>query len=230
MKYHLNEYLLTEAGEILSNRKNIYWILGGGCAGKSTISKRISEKYGLLLYDMDEYIYGKYISRYSEELYPANTAWFTADNPMDWALSFPTWEENNDFYIAATAEHLHLFSEDIKKTDQHQSILVDGGITNPAILAKVLSPQQICCIKIDNQLSNKIWEESPERQPMKEMILQLPCPQDKWKKFLSINESMNQQIEAECRESNIKIFFRDDKTTVEEMAQKVSNHFLKGIL
>jgi len=144
VKYHLNKSLLNQSREVLKNRKNIYWIVGGSCAGKSTVGKAISQKYGLAYYDMDEYIFGKFIRRYTKELHPASWAWFSYNNPLDWALSFSSWEENNQFNIAATAEQLSLFCDDIKEMDSKQGILVDGGITNPAILARVLDPNQFC--------------------------------------------------------------------------------------
>ncbi|SET40820.1 hypothetical protein SAMN05660297_02307 [Natronincola peptidivorans] len=229
MRYHLNENLLNEARKVLKNRKNIFWIVGGSCSGKSTVSKAIAQTSGLLYYNMDEYIFGKYIKRYSKELHPANWAWFFAENPLDWALSFSSWEENNQFNIAATAEQLNLFCEDIQKIDKDQAILVDGGITNPAMLARVLDTHQICCIKVEDDLCIRIWEDCKERQPMKEMILQLPSPQEKWSKFLDTNILMNRQIETECRENGIKIFYREDKTTVDDMANEITTLFLKKI-
>lgn len=227
MKYHLNESLLTKARKVLESRKNIFWIVGGSCSGKSTVGKVISRKYGLLYYDMDEYIFGKYIGRYSKELHPASREWFFDENPLNWALSFSSWEENNEFNIAATAEQLNLFCEDIQEIDKNQAIVVDGGITNPAILARVLDIQQICCIKIEDELCIRIWEDCEERQPMKKMILQLLSPQDKWSKFLMINTLMNQQIETECRENNIKIFYRQEETTVDDMVNEISTLFFK---
>jgi len=116
---------------------------------------------------------------------------------------------------------------DIQKIDENQAILVDGGITNPAILAKVMDPHKICCIKICDNLCIRIWEDDEERQPMKKMIFQLPSPKDKWSKFLNTNILMNQQIEAECKENDIRIFFRQDETTVDEMVNEISALFFK---
>ncbi|WP_192929601.1 shikimate kinase [Alkaliphilus serpentinus] len=229
MRYHLNESLLNEARKVLKNRKNIFWIVGGSCSGKSTVGKTIASKFKMLYYDLDEYIFDKYIRRYSKELHPASREWFFAENPLNWALSFSSWEENNEFNVALTVEQLSLFSEDVQEIDRDKAILVDGGITNPAILARVLDAHQICCIKIEDDLCIRIWEDCKERQPMKEMILQLPSPQEKWSKFLDTNVLMNRQIETECRENGIKILYRKDKTTVDDMANEISTLFLKVI-
>lgn len=225
-KYYLNESLLNQSREILENRKNIYWIVGGSCSGKSTVGKALALKYGMLYYDMDEYIFGKYVRRYSKELHPVSREWFYAENPLDWALSFSSWKENNEFNIAVTAEQLNLFCEDIQEIDESQAILVDGGITNPAILARVLDPQQICCIKIEDDLCIRILEECEERQLMKKMIFELPSPQNKWSKFLMTNILMNNQIEAECRKNKIRILFRQDETTVGEIVNEIATLFL----
>ena len=225
MKYPMNEKLIKNAWEVLYKRRNIYWIVGGACAGKSTVCKAIGERYNIPVYDMDEHVFGKYQSRYTDNQHPASRAWFTATNPLEWALSFASWEENNQFNIAATAEQISLFCEDVKALDKNQAILVDGGITNPAVLAKVLPLEQQFCLKIEDDICDRIWEESKDRKPMREMIFQLPDPHEKWRKFLLTNRQMNQQIEAECKENNIRVFFRDEKTTVDEILKEVSTLF-----
>jgi len=182
----------------------------------------------MLYYDMDEYIFDKYIRRYSKELHPASREWFFSKNPLNWALSFSSWAENNEFNIAATAEQLNLFCEDIQEIDKSQAILVDGGITNPAILVRVLDAHQICCIKIKDDHCISIWEDCEERQPMKKMILQLPSPQYKWSKFLNTNILMNRQIETECRENKIKIFYREEETPVDHMVNEISTLLFKS--
>jgi len=227
VRYHLDEMLLNQSREILKDRKSIFWIVGGSCSGKSTVCKAISQKYGLLYYNMDEYIFGKYIRRYSKEQHPASREWFSAKSPLDWALSFSSWEENNEFNIAVTAEQLSLFCEDIQEIEKSQALLVDGGITNPAILARVLDIHQICCIKIEDDLCIRIWEDCEERQSMKEMILQLPSHQDKWSKFCNTNILMNQQIETECKENKIKVLYRQEETTVDDMVNEISTLFFK---
>jgi hypothetical protein len=215
---------LASVRQVLYPRKNIFWIIGGSCTGKSTVCKALAGKYNLFLYDMDQYIFDKYQSRYTKELHPANTAWFTAENSMDWVLSFPTWEAENEFYEAANIEYFHLFAEDMKQQEGDRPILVDGGITNPAALAKVLPVQQILCLKISDRLSTEIWE-SETRSGMREMVFQLPNPDAKWRKFLQTNQLMNQQIAKECKESGIEIFFREENHSLDKVVNTTSDFF-----
>jgi len=225
MKYPINQRLLEKAHRVLHDRKNLYWIIGGSCVGKSTVCKALSEKYGITVYDMDEYIFDKYQQRYTDELHPANRAWFTAPNPLEWSFSHGSWEENNEFNIAAAVEYLDLLCQDIEKLDKEKPVLLDEGVTNPAVVARVISPKQILCLKADSDACRRIWEEAEERQPMKEMIMRLPNPQDKWNRFLDINDLMNEQVEKECRENDIKILLRKDNTAVEDLVIKIARYF-----
>ena len=222
MKYTVNERLLEPCREILKNRKKLFWIVGGSCAGKSTFSMALSKKHNLLYFDMDQYIFGKYLNRYSKEIHPASWEWFNSKNPLDYALSFSTWQENNNFNKATTAEQINIFCQDIKEIDENQGIIIDGGISNPAILARVLNLSQIFAIHIEDDLFIKVWESCKERQSFKTMIFNLSSPKEKWDKFLKSNIYMNHEIYKECKDHKIKVFHRLEDTKLEDMIQKIS--------
>ncbi|MGL5256394.1 MAG: hypothetical protein ACRC76_05070 [Proteocatella sp.] len=225
MKFRVDMELLETVKAKLENCSNIFWLVGGSCSGKSTISRMMEEKFDYIRYDMDEYIFGKYMDRYSKELHPANSAWFGAENPLDWALSFPNWEEYNEFNMTSMVEQLSLFCEDIELMDKDEKILVDGGITNPDILAKVLNKNKICCLNIEDELCRRIWSKDESRLVMKDMIYELPSPDYKWNKFLELNDLINKQMETECRDNDINIIFRGEEELSEDVLEKVMNAF-----
>lgn len=225
MKFRVDMELLESVKEKLENRSNIFWLVGGSCSGKSTISRMMEEKFDYIRYDMDEYIFGKYMDRYSKEIHPANSAWFGAENPLDWALSFPNWEQYNEFNMTSMVEQLSLFCEDIEFIDKDKKIVVDGGITNPDILAKVLNKNKICCLNIEDELCRRIWSKDESRLVMKDMIYELPSPDYKWNKFLELNDLINKQMETECRDNDINIIFRGEEELAEAVLENVMNAF-----
>lgn len=222
--FTVDQQLVDKAHNRLVGRNDIYWIIGGSCSGKSTISQALSKKSRVSLYDMDAHVYGSYTSLYTTERHPANKAWLSASNPLDWQLSLSL-EAFNAFNRAASAEHFDLFTDDDDINPSQNPVLVDGGITHPSLLAKIIPRENIFCIDTSRADRVNTWETSEERALMKEWIFELPNPQAKWKKFLECDELINQTIVSECQADNIELFVRDEHTSVEQLAQTVADYF-----
>ncbi len=222
--FDVNQELIGKARAILFERNNIYWVIGGACTGKSTICRAIAESKGIKLYDMDEHIFGRYLDRYSAERHPASKAWFSAENPLAWVLSLSE-DEFDALNRTANAEYLDLLADDLAKTDPQRPVLIDGGVTHPAIIAQAIPPENLFGLEIPTAAAAKIWETSPVRADMKQWIYALPKPEEMWIKFLAFDQLISQTIGRECRESHIKTFLRNNSTSVAELARIVAHHF-----
>ncbi len=222
--FKLNSGLLKKAKSTLLPYKNIYWIIGGSCAGKSTISKMIAKQIKAYLYDMDECIFGKYIPLYTKKRHPASKAWFSAKNSLDWVLSL-SWKDFDRLNKAANAEYLDLFSSNIRKYSPNDLIFIDGGISYPSILSKVFPSKNIVCLYIPPAQSNRMWNTADERKPMKEMILALPQGEKKWKKFLFCDKKIAEISLKESREENIKVLYRTNTTSIDQLAGNILDYF-----
>ncbi|MEF7438280.1 hypothetical protein V4V36_13560 [Paenibacillus lautus] len=62
----INMYI---ANNVISNAlKNVYWVLGGACGGKTTAARTLSEKYGMIHYNADDKMWShKQMANYSEQ-------------------------------------------------------------------------------------------------------------------------------------------------------------------
>ncbi len=222
MRFNVNNKLLAQSSKILSSRKDLYWIVGGAGSGKSTISQTLSAKFGIPVYDMDACIYGTYHSRFTQEKHPVNTAWSKSQDGLAWLLGM-SWDDFNNFNQAAIPEYLDLLCEDIISMSPTTRLLVDGGICNPAILAKAIPTSQMICLATLGRSSAEIWSETNERQSMKEIIFRLPNPKEAWRKFLEFDEKITHTILKECQESNITIFSRNETETIDQLTTRVAN-------
>src|SRR5512139_217497 len=113
MYFTIDHQLLTQARASLSERKRLYWIVGGAGSGKTSVCQFLSTQFGLLVYDMDAHIYGDYHGRFTEERHPVNWAWSTAENGLAWLLDM-SWEEFDGFNQAALPEYLDLLASDLQ--------------------------------------------------------------------------------------------------------------------
>ena len=221
MKFLINHNLLTQVYNALAERHNLYWIVGGSGAGKTTVSKILSERFGLQVYDMDAHIYGIYHVRFTKDRHPVNYAWKTARNGLEWLLSM-SWQEFKSFNQAALPEYLDLFAEDILLKDANMPVLIDGGICNPGLLSQVLPAHHIVCLSRPQHTSEFIWKENKERQGMKELVYKLPKPEKAWQTFLAFDKQITQNTLRECRNSNIPVCTMEPNESANAFAYKVA--------
>ena len=224
MSFYTNHDLLTKAHNVLVGQKGLYWIVGGACSGKSTVSQALSVAYGVPIYDMDAHIFDDFPQRCTGTRHPALKSWFTAPDPFAWMLGLAE-DEFADFNRASNAEYLDLIADDLQERGQNETLLIDGGFTHPALLAQVVDVRQIVCLATTEAASVRAWEESTDRQFMKEMVLRLPDPQESWRKFLRFDRLITRTILKECRDSGILTIKRDEFASADALAAQIANWF-----
>ncbi len=220
-RFTINHDLLAQARAALQARNRLYWVVGGAGAGKTTVCQVLSATHGIGIYDMDAHIYGDYHARFSPERHPVNDAWSTAANSLAWLLDM-TWDEFDNFNQAALPEYLDLLVEDLAGTATDVGVLIDGGICNPALVARVIPARQIVCLAAPEGASAAVWE-AEDRRPMKDAVRQLPRGEAAWQKFLQFDACITATILAECRENDIAICARRGSEPVDACAGRVAH-------
>ncbi len=201
MRFPVNPDLSAHARDVLSGREKLFWIVGGAGSGKTTICSILSKRYAFPVYDMDAHIYGSYHARFTPERHPVNMEWSTSENGLAWLLGL-SWDEFNSFNQAALPEYLDLLAEDLTDSSPGSPLLIDGGISNPGLIAQVIPTRQIVCLSAPSDVN--VWE-SADRRSMKDAINQLPNPEEAWLKFLDFDKQITRTIERECQENNISM-------------------------
>ncbi len=219
---------LNTAKTMLATRPRLYFLIGGSCTGKTTLSQAIANQYGLPVIDMDAHIYGDYHGRFTAEQHPTNYAWATAENGLAWLLA-KSWPEFDQFNAASNAEYLALLTEDLQAQDPQQPILVDGGFSKPGVLAQFVPVTQIICLALPDGVSGRIWDEAEDRRPMKEMVQQLVYPPDAWSRFLTFDAQMSQIMVAESRANGIRVICREENMTVAELMAQIVAYWGLGV-
>ncbi|OGO30213.1 MAG: hypothetical protein A2Z16_02990 [Chloroflexi bacterium RBG_16_54_18] len=174
-RFAVNMGLLDQVGDRLRALGDVYWIVGGAGSGKTTVCRLLSDLRDLPVYDMDARIYGSYHSRFNPQRHPVNWAWSQSPDALAWLLDM-SWDEFNHFNQAASPEYLDLLAEDLAALQPHDCVLVDGGISNPGLLSRVIPTQHIVCLAVDGSESAQVWEREADRQAMKEAVFRLPHP------------------------------------------------------
>ncbi len=225
--FQVDQALIAKARPVFANRHNIYWILGGAGAGKSTICRALAERAGIVVYDMDAHIYGAYFPRYTAQRHPATTAWLSAENPLAWALELSR-DAFDAFNRAATAEYLDLLADDLAAWPAAHAILIDGGITHPSLAAQVLAPRQMVCLTTSDEERVQLWTTADERAEMRSWIRALPQPERMWRQFLAHDATISAVMVHECRADDIVVLERHPHDSVDALADRVAQYLGLG--
>ena len=220
----MNDQQVATIQTVLAARPRLYFLMGGSCTGKTTLSQAIAAQFGLPIIDMDAHIYGDYHARFTAEQHPTNYNWATAENGLAWLLA-KTWTEFDRFNADSNAEYLALLAEDLMAHDPQRPILVDGGFSKPGVLAQFVPVAQIICLALPDGVSGRIWNEAEERRPMKEMVQQLRYPADAWNRFLAFDAQMSQTMVAESKTNGIRVIGREANSTVAELVAQVAGYW-----
>jgi hypothetical protein len=219
--FPVDENLLAHARAALWQREGLSWIVGGAGSGKTTVCAVLSARFRLPVYDMDARIYGSFHARFSAERHPVNTAWATSPNGLAWLLGM-TWAEFDAFNRGALPEYLDLLREDVVAMAPGAGLLIDGGICNPSLLARVVPARRIVCLAGPGRTSEEIWTETDERAAMKDELGRLADPDEAWRTFLEFDGLITGTILRECEASDITICTRHEGESAEALATRIA--------
>jgi hypothetical protein len=218
--FRVDHSLLDKARVALQSRKELYWITGGSCTGKSTVAAAIADRTELRVVDMDAYIYDRFMPAYQTDRHPASKAWFGSENPLAWVLSLG-WEEFNALNRATNAEFLDLLVDELDGKTEEFGLLVDGGFTHPSLLAEVVPASRIVCLETADAIRSSTWETAEERSLMKQWVHDLPDGEAKWRKFLFFDKMVAETLSDESKAAGVEVIGWDEGVGLRELSDMV---------
>lgn len=199
--------------------KNVYFITGTPCGGKTTISRALAEKHGLRVYDIDEqFPRHQQISSPNFQL-SMNREFKNADEFFG-----RTVEEYKKWLIDNTREQLDFVLLDLIQISQNQIVLCDCHLTvDEAHILTELS-RVVFLIKDPTNLVDDYCNR-PDHQGFNDFINSTTNVENA--KFIC-NATLKDINGARCTQIKNSQYFwieRNDNSTVEETIDKVEQHF-----
>lgn len=202
-------------------KKNIFFVLGSPCSGKSTISKILAEKYNMLYFsgDNQRFDYYKYAKK---ELHPYMTK--NGIDFFDWTL-----EKMIDWERGVIVEQTPYILQDLNQyADSNRRVLFEGMLDLDYVKDKI-QKDRIVYLKVDKKISEDTFFEREDHKPLLNSILETPGISDD-EKLRRISLRRNAAIEAfqyDMSKYDITMFERNTQSTVEELLEKVEEYFFK---
>jgi hypothetical protein len=151
--------------------RNVYFLSGTACGGKTTMSKILSEKHGFLLYK-DNIYYDEHKKIASIEEQPALTK------------TFPSWEnyfsrpvpEYSQWLSDSCSEELEFILVDLLKVPSDQKIIADLHMT-PEIAKQITDYNRIAFLVTEPDLVIRDYYDREHHREILECIMSLPEPE-----------------------------------------------------
>ena len=200
--------------------KNVYFLAGTSCGGKTTMSKRIAEKYNFIWVEENSFM-DKHKKISDENEQPNMTKKFP-----DWETYFnrpPT--EYWRWLADLNAESLEMLLIDLMVLSQNQNVIVDLPPINPETAKLFTEYNRIAFLAAEPELIIKDQYNRPDHQGIYNTIMGLSEP----KKTL---ENVNNMIIYGTNEmldliygSGFYYIKRNESSTVEQTLSLLEKHF-----
>lgn len=199
--------------------KNVYFITGTPCGGKTTISRELAKRHNLLVYDIDEqFASHQKLSNFAFQ--PSmNKVFKNADEFFG-----RTVEEYKKWLIDNTREQLDFVLLDLIRLSQNQIVLCDCHLTVEEAEKLTEASRIVFLIKEPSNLVDDYCNR-PDHQGFSNFI---NSTSDIEKAKVICNATLRSLNEKKCndiKDSNYCWIERTPKSTVEETVRKVEQHF-----
>jgi hypothetical protein len=203
---YLNNIILKLQGELYMNiadnilkyhLKNVYFICGTACGGKTTISRALAEKYGFVLYDMDT-------------RYPEND--LIADNVNQPAMTtkFPSWEyyfnrpykEYGEWLKNSMNEQIPMALIELIKLSQNQKVVADIHLSVDTA-SRISDFNRVVFLIARPELISKDYYKRPDHRDLYDCIMSLSDPEKSFENCSKTLEYCNGSIYNEAKNSEL---------------------------
>lgn len=199
--------------------KNVYFVTGTPCGGKTTISRELAKRHNLLVYDIDEQ-FEKHRKLSNPKLQPSmNKTFENAD-----AFFGRSVEEYKQWVIDNTREQLDFVLLDLIRLSQNQIVLCDCHLTVEEADNLTEPSRIIFLIKEPSNLVDDYCNR-PDHQGFHDFI---NSTSDLEKAKAVCNETLKSINVKRCEVIKASKYFwleRDENRTIEDTVRKVEQHF-----
>lgn len=204
--------------------QNCYFIEGNAYAGKSTILRMLSERYGGIL--MRENYTEDLFSLIDPENQPALSYFDTMSGWAEFVSRTP--EEYGAWIDACGQEGTDLeLMELIRVTAEDRPVFVDSNISL-SLLREISDERHVAIMLTDPMMSVNRFFERPdkEKQFIWQELMKLPDPEKAFANYRAVLERINSPEQyGAFEESGFYVFHRDDRLTLEETCDVIARHF-----
>ena len=199
--------------------RNVFFILGCPCAGKTTVAKILTQRYNMFLLSGDErrFDYYKHADKEKHKYMTMDASSF-----WDWSL-----DEMVDWERGVISEQTQMIIEELNRLSKERDIVLFEGMMDIKYLLSVADRNHIVYLTVDRQICEKDFFGRGDHNGMLTAIMNTEGISD---------EEKNRRIEIrrasaiaafyeDAQSYGLQSFSRKDKSSPIEMTNKISHYF-----
>ena len=199
--------------------KNVFWLGGSPCAGKTSISEILASRFDLDTYHVDE-AFETHVQGLNPAQQPTLARWVASSWNQRWMQPVDCLVED---VIGCYREHFDLVRQDILARAQRKSLLVEGA---------ALLPWQVTTMAPNR--SQAVWiiptadfqrEHYSQRDWARKIVEQCNDPEVAFQNWMERDIRFAEWVEAEVRALDLQLLMIDGSRTIAEYAEEVAGHF-----
>lgn len=199
--------------------KNVFWLGGSPCAGKSSISEILAGRFNLHLYRVDE-AFEVHAQRFDPVIHPSLAKWCASSWNQRWMQPIERLVQN---VIACYQEHFTLILEDILSLPRHKPMLVEGTALLPRQVASVLAERHRAVWVVPTADFQR--EHYSKREWLGRILEQCDSSEAAFHNWMGRDAEFARWVTAEAAELGLELLRVDGSHTVEENAMTVASYF-----
>lgn len=199
--------------------KHVFWLNGGCCAGKTTMTKKFVEELGFQTLGDDVLKYRPFTS-------PAEYPALQYPHPgLDWDRWFnKPLDEHCEWLFQVVEEMMEFFVIDLLKMPAGTPIIIDLGIMPESILPFIPKERMICLYAPDEEIE-RLYYFRADHKMILDVINLTANPAETIKNGNKSMVKFSREIRNACIKHGIKTIERTAGLSVEEQFRLVREHF-----
>lgn len=199
--------------------KNVYFICGNACAGKTTLTKMLAEKHGFYLYDMDENYHRH--RRMAKPEYQPNMCYHLLD--FDRQYTRPTAQQAL-WNIATLSESTHMALMDLIQLSKDRKVVADVSFSK-VYTRETVDYNHFVFLSVDESEIRKSYFNRPEKKGFYDFVVRQEKADIYFENIFKNLEMTNRLENRMIKDSGLYVLRRESCDSREDMLRKVEEHF-----
>jgi hypothetical protein len=199
--------------------KNVLFICGTACGGKTTMAKLLSEKHDLYLYDMDK-MYNQHRA-IADEKHQPDTCHHMKDFHKQWMRPV---EEQARWNINSIKEQTEMVLLDLMELSQNQKVVADV-LYSPVYTQEIIDYNHIIFLTVDKKEIRDYYFNRPEKRDFHEFVKSKPLADVYFENIFQGLELTNEIEQQMMKQSGFFVYKRKPEDTKIKLLEMIEKHF-----
>ncbi len=209
-------------GNILKHHlKNVLFVCGNACAGKTTMARMLAQKHGFHLYAFDDDEWWERHRAIADDEHQPHTCYHGRDFHEQWMRPI---EEQARWSIQSLREQNEMAVVDLIVLSENQTVVADILFSRD-FTKDMLDDRQIVFLTVDKAMIRGSYFNRPEKRGFYEFVKKQELADTYFENIFQSLELANELEQRMMRESGFLMLERTAETTSEETLAKMERHF-----